>query len=179
MQLVSGPCKTFSCILTVDLDLWMNSLTWHIIFEVDIWSVMKFTWNVYRIWHHKIWFLTNFYQMQLISCHYKAFSLIWPLILTFICTYGFKNYWVKYWCCMYEIHVLSVFHSKQLVSNHIEWNAACIRSVQAIFLHFDCWSWPLNWLIDLRYNLWGGKYEVCFNKIYWKSVSHHKISHLT
>ena len=35
MQLVSGLCKTFSCILTVDLDLSMNSLTLHIIFEVE------------------------------------------------------------------------------------------------------------------------------------------------
>ena len=74
---------------------------------------------------------------------------------------------------------IKCIYPKQLVANHIEWNAACIRSVQAIFLHFDCWSWPLNGLVDLRYNLWGGKYEVCFNEIYWKSVSHHKISHLT
>ena len=92
MQLVSGPCKRFSCILTVDLDLWMNSLTLDVIFEVENMkcALMTFIEKVcliikYRIWHHKIWFLTNFYQMQLISCPYKAFPQIWPL--TFICTY--------------------------------------------------------------------------------------------
>ena len=51
--------------------------------------------------------------------------------------------------------------------------------MQGIFLHSDCWSRPLNGLIDLRYNLWDGKYEVRFNEIYWKSVSHHKIWFLT
>ena len=81
---------------------------------------------------------------------------------------------------MYEIHLsLSVFHPKQLVSNQIESNAACIRYMQDNFLHSDCWSWPLNGLIDLRYNLWDGKYEVCFNEIYRKSVSYHKIWFLT
>ena len=39
---------------------------------------------------------------------------------------------------MYEIHLsLSVFHPKQLVSNQIESNADCIRSMEDIFLHFD------------------------------------------
>ena len=130
--------------------------------------------------HHKIWFLTNFYQMQLISCPYKAFPQIWPL--TFICTYWpqiKKILSSKLKLCVWNSRIKCTFHPKQLVSNHIESNAACIRSMQGIFLHFDCWSWPLNGLVDLRYNLLGGKYEVCFNEIYWKSESHHKISHLT
>ena len=37
----------------------------------------------------------------------------------------------------------------------------------------------MNGLIDLRYNLWGRKYEVYFNEVYLKSVSHHKIWFLT
>ena len=53
---------------------------------------------------------------------------------------------------MYQIHLLlSLFHIKQLFSKQIESNAAYIRSVQGIFLHFDYWSWPLNGLIDLIY----------------------------
>ena len=45
MQLVSGTCKTCSCILTVDLDLWMDSLTLDIIFEMENMNcaLMKFT----------------------------------------------------------------------------------------------------------------------------------------
>ena len=45
MQLVSGMCKAFSCILTVDLDLWMDSLTLDIIFEMENMkcALMKFT----------------------------------------------------------------------------------------------------------------------------------------
>ena len=48
MQLVSGPCKTFSCILTVDLDLLMDSLTSDKIFEVEYikCTLMKFTGEV-------------------------------------------------------------------------------------------------------------------------------------
>ena len=50
----------------------MDSLTLDIIFEVENMkcALMKFT---EKVSHHKIWFLTNFDQMQLISCHYKAF----------------------------------------------------------------------------------------------------------
>ena len=33
--------------------------------------------------------------------------------------------------------------------------------------------------MDLRYNLWGRKYEVYFYEVYLKSVSHHKIWFLT
>ena len=45
MQLVSGTCKTFSCILTVDLDLWLDSLTLDIIFEMENmkYALMEFT----------------------------------------------------------------------------------------------------------------------------------------
>ena len=117
--------------------------------------------------------------MQLISCPTKAFftdltfDLYLQNVLIDLC---FKLYWAKKWSFMYEIHLsFSVFHHKQLVSNQIESNAACIRYVQGIFLHSDCWSWPLNVLIDLGYHLWDEKNEVCFDEIYWKSVSYHKI----
>ena len=62
----------------------MNSLTLDIIFEVENMecALMKFTEKVCLIiksgfWksvsHHKIWFLANCYQMQLISCPNNAF----------------------------------------------------------------------------------------------------------
>ena len=187
MLLGSGPCKRFSGILTVDLDLWMDSLTLDIIFEVENMkcALMKFIEKVcliikYRIWHHKIWFLTNFYQMQLISCPYKAFPQIWPL--TFICTYWpqiKKILSSKLKLCVW-IQVLSV----HFILN--SWFLTILNQMQLypvhgrpFFLHFDCWSWPLNGLIDLRWNIWGGIYKVYFNEIYWRSVSHHKIWFLT
>ena len=46
MQLVSGASKAFSCNLTVDFDIWMDSLTSDKIFEVEN---MKFTGQVYLI----------------------------------------------------------------------------------------------------------------------------------
>ena len=118
-------------------------------------ALLRFTGKVcliikYRIWHHKIRFLTNFYQMQLISCPYKAFPQIWPLNLT--CTYWpqiKKILSSKLKLCVWNSCIKCTFHPKQLVSNHIESNAACIRSMQGIFLYYDCWSWPLNGLIDL------------------------------
>ena len=50
----------------------MDSLTSDKIFEVEYikCTLMKFTGEVS---HHKIWFLTKLYQIQLISCLYKAF----------------------------------------------------------------------------------------------------------
>ena len=50
----------------------MDSLTLDIIFEMENMkcALMKFT---EKVSHHKIWFLTNFNQMQLVSCPNKAF----------------------------------------------------------------------------------------------------------
>ena len=49
----------------------MDSLTLYIIFQMENMkcALMKFT---EKVSHHKIWFLTNFNQMQLISCPNKA-----------------------------------------------------------------------------------------------------------
>ena len=85
IQLVSGTCEAFSCILTVDLDLWMDSLTLNIIFEVENMkcTLMKFTWKVYLML--KSGFLSTLIKCSSFLVHTRHFSLIWPLTFSLKC----------------------------------------------------------------------------------------------